>query len=96
MQNPTDKILFREEAVKILVRSLTSEESSEQILSASILSNLAGTYAWTGESYTAAWCLKKTGLNSPYHQNMIRNFNWLDPSLQVCFRKGLYVDKYMY
>ncbi|WJX23529.1 hypothetical protein P8452_12732 [Trifolium repens] len=80
--NPTDKSLFREEAVKILVRSLTSEESSEQILSASILSNLAGTYAWTGESYTAAWCLKKTGLNSPYHQNMIRNFNWLDLSLQ--------------
>ncbi|XP_050921255.1 putative E3 ubiquitin-protein ligase LIN-1 isoform X2 [Lathyrus oleraceus] len=80
--NPTDKSLFREEAVEILLRALTSEESSEQILSASILSNLAGTYTWTGESYTAAWFLRKTGLNSPYHQNMIRNFNWLDQSLQ--------------
>ncbi|CAI8584680.1 unnamed protein product [Vicia faba] len=80
--NPTDKSLFREEAVQILLKALTSEESSEQILSASILSNLAGTYAWTGESYTAAWFLRKTGLNSPYHQNMIRNFNWLDHSLQ--------------
>lgn len=80
--NPTDKSLFREEAVQILLRTLTSEESSEHILSASILSNLAGTYAWTGESYTAAWLLRKTGLTSPYHQNMIRNFNWLDQSLQ--------------
>lgn len=80
--NPTDKSLFREEAVQILLRTLTSEESSEHILSASILSNLAGTYAWTGESYTAAWLLRKTGLTSPYHQNIIRNFNWLDQSLQ--------------
>ncbi|CAJ2662194.1 unnamed protein product [Trifolium pratense] len=80
--NPIDKSLIREEAVQILVRALTSQESSEQILSASILSNLAGTYAWTGESYTAAWCLKKTGMNSPYHQNMTRNFNWLDQSLK--------------
>lgn len=80
--NPTDKSLFREEAVQILLRELTSEESSEHILSSSILSNLAGTYSWTGESYTAAWLLRKTGLTSPYHQNMIRNFNWLDQSLQ--------------
>lgn len=93
MQNPTDKSLFREEAVEILLRALTSEESSEQILSASILSNLAGTYTWTGESYTAAWFLRKTGLNSPYHQNMIRNFNWLDQSLQVSFQIGLYIKK---
>ncbi|MED6210278.1 hypothetical protein PIB30_062689 [Stylosanthes scabra] len=80
--NPCDKSLFREEAVKVLLRALVSQESSEQILSASILSNLAGTYAWTGEPYTAAWLLRKTGLNSPYHHNMIRNFNWLDQSLQ--------------
>ncbi|KAJ1407660.1 WD40/YVTN repeat-like-containing domain superfamily [Sesbania bispinosa] len=72
----------KEEAVEILLRAMTSEESSEQILSASILSNLAGTYAWTGEPYTAAWLLRKAGLTSPYHQNMIRNFNWLDQSLQ--------------
>ncbi|TKY72592.1 putative E3 ubiquitin-protein ligase LIN-1 [Spatholobus suberectus] len=80
--NSPDKGLFREEAVQILLRAMTSEESSEQILSASILSNLAGTYAWTGEPYTAAWLLRKTGLTSPYHQNMIRNFSWLDQSLQ--------------
>jgi len=94
MQNPTDKSLFREEAVQILLRTLISEESSEHILSASILSNLAGTYAWTGESYTAAWLLRKTGLTFPYHQNMIRNFDWLDQSLQVSFEEGLlYVNK---
>nr|KYP62445.1 Myosin heavy chain kinase B [Cajanus cajan] len=80
--NSPDKGMFREEAVQIILRAMTSEESSEQILSASILSNLAGTYAWTGESYTAAWLLRKTGLTSLYHQNMIRNFNWLDQSLQ--------------
>ncbi|KAL2997465.1 hypothetical protein AAZX31_09G043200 [Glycine max] len=81
--NFPDKGIFREEAVQILLRAMTSEESSEQILSTSILSNLAGTYAWTGEPYTAAWLLRKTGLTSPYHQNMIRNFNWLDQSLQM-------------
>lgn len=94
VQNPPDKSLFREEAVKILLRALASQESSEQILSASILSNLAGTYAWTGESYTAAWLLRKTGLTSPYHQNMIRNFNWLDQSLQVSFQKCIYESKF--
>ncbi|KAK7289927.1 hypothetical protein RIF29_03967 [Crotalaria pallida] len=80
--NPPHKSLFREEAVQILLRALTSEESSEQISSASILSNLGGTYSWTGEPYTAAWLLRKTGLTSPYHQNLIRNFNWLDQCLQ--------------
>ncbi|KAE9598671.1 putative transcription factor WD40-like family [Lupinus albus] len=80
--NSPHKSLFREEAVQILLIALASEESSEQILSASILSNLAGTYAWSGEPYTAAWLLRKTGLTSPYHQNIIRNFNWLDQSLQ--------------
>jgi len=91
MQNSPDKGVFREEAVQILLRAMTSEESSEQILSASILSNLAGTYAWTGEPYTTAWLLRKTGLTSPYHQNMIRNFNWLDPTLQVSFLNALCV-----
>ncbi|ESW10915.1 hypothetical protein PHAVU_009G249000 [Phaseolus vulgaris] len=80
--NSPDKAVFREEAVQILLRAMTSEESSEQILSASILSNLAGTFSWTGEPYTTAWLLRKTGLTSPYHQNMIKNFNWLDQSLQ--------------
>ncbi|XP_054806841.1 putative E3 ubiquitin-protein ligase LIN-1 isoform X2 [Prosopis cineraria] len=80
--NSTSKSEFREEVVQVLLRGLASEESSEQLLSASIISNLAGTYAWNGEPYTAAWLLKKTGLTSPYPQNMIRNFNWLDQSLQ--------------
>ncbi|KAK7329451.1 hypothetical protein VNO77_23620 [Canavalia gladiata] len=80
--NSPDKSMFREEAVQILLRAMTSQESSEQILSASILSNLAGTYAWTGEPYAVAWLLRKAGLTSPYHRNMIRNFNWLDQSLQ--------------
>ncbi|XP_057430358.1 putative E3 ubiquitin-protein ligase LIN-1 isoform X2 [Lotus japonicus] len=80
--NSSDKSLFREEAVQILVSAMTSVESSEQTLSASILSNLAGTYAWTGEPYTVAWLLRKAGLTSSYHQNMIRNFNWLDQNLQ--------------
>ncbi|KAK7303780.1 hypothetical protein RJT34_14696 [Clitoria ternatea] len=80
--NSPNKSLFREEAVHILLRAMTSQESSEQILSASILSNLGGTYAWTGEPYTAAWLVRKTSLTSPYHQNMIRDFNWLDQSLQ--------------
>ncbi|CAL0301615.1 unnamed protein product [Lupinus luteus] len=88
------KSLFREEAVQILLRALGSEESSEQILSAYILSNLSGTYDWTGEPYKAAWLLRKTGLTSPCHQNMIRNFNWLDKSLQVSFGKGLRVIKF--
>ncbi|XP_028751660.1 putative E3 ubiquitin-protein ligase LIN-1 isoform X2 [Neltuma alba] len=80
--NSTSKSEFGEEVVQVLLRGLASQESSEQILSASILSNLAGTYGWNGESYTAAWLLKKTGLTSPYPQNMIRNFNRLDQSLQ--------------
>ncbi|KAI4317580.1 hypothetical protein L6164_025441 [Bauhinia variegata] len=80
--NSPVKSAFREEAVQVLLRALASPESSEQLLSASIISNLAGTYAWTGEPYTAAWLLRKTGLTSQYHQNMIRNFNWLDQSLQ--------------
>ncbi|KAF7837811.1 putative E3 ubiquitin-protein ligase LIN-1 [Senna tora] len=80
--NSHGKSVLSEEAVQVLLRGLASQESSEQILSASILSNLAGTYAWTGESYTSAWLLKKTGLTSPYRQNMIRNFNWLDQCLQ--------------
>ncbi|KAF3960361.1 hypothetical protein CMV_014916 [Castanea mollissima] len=34
------------------------------------------------EPYTLAWLVKKASLTSPYHRNMIRNFNWMDKSLQ--------------
>ena len=89
MQNPQGQSAFRDEAVQVLLRSLASQGASEQMLSALILSNLSGTYAWTGEPHTAAWLLRKTGLTSIYHQNMIRNFNWSEPSLQVSFQKTL-------
>lgn len=70
--------------MEVLLESLASEGSpSTKALSAFILSNLGGTYAWTGEPYTVAWLLKKTGLTSSRHRNMIRNFDWSDPSLQV-------------
>lgn len=79
--------MFREEAMEVLLESMVCEENSAtQILSAFILSNLGGTYSWTGEPYTVAWLVKKAGLTSLYHRNMIRNFDWLDQSLQV--RKG--------
>ncbi|KAJ6824232.1 putative E3 ubiquitin-protein ligase LIN-1 isoform X1 [Iris pallida] len=77
------KNVFREEALKVLLEAVASENNSNtQALSAFILSNLGGTYAWTGESYTAAWLLKKAGLTSPYHKNMVRNVDWFDPCLQ--------------
>lgn len=38
--------------MEVFPGSIISEESSKtQILSANILSNLGGNYAWTGESY---------------------------------------------
>ncbi|KAL6989960.1 hypothetical protein U1Q18_015712 [Sarracenia purpurea var. burkii] len=73
----------RGEAVEAILESLTCEQnSSMQQLSAFLLSNLGGTYSWTGEPYTVAWLLKKTGLTTQHHRNMIRDFNWLDDSLQ--------------
>lgn len=59
-----------------------------QSLSASILSNLGGTFSWTGEPYTVAWLLRKVGLSSD-HQNMIKSFNWFDQSLQVNLKDSL-------
>ncbi|OMO53646.1 hypothetical protein CCACVL1_28482 [Corchorus capsularis] len=83
LENSSGKSMFREEAMLVLLQSIASEESSNlQILSASIVSNLGGTYAWTGESYTVAWLVKKAGLTSLHHRNMIRNFDWLDQCLQ--------------
>lgn len=82
--------------MQVLLKYLTSEESSDmQLLSAFILSNLGGTYAWTGEPYTVAWLVKKAGLTSLYHWNMIRNFNWSDKSLQVSCQ-GKPIDFYRY
>ncbi|XP_017975654.1 PREDICTED: putative E3 ubiquitin-protein ligase LIN-1 isoform X1 [Theobroma cacao] len=83
LENSSSKSVFRKEAMQVLLQSIASEESSNsQLLSAFILSNIGGTYAWTGESYTVAWLVKKAGLTSMYHRNMIRNFDWLDQSLQ--------------
>ncbi|KAK9287667.1 hypothetical protein L1049_016105 [Liquidambar formosana] len=83
LEDSSTKSIYREEALKVLLESVASEEcSATQLLSAFILSNLGGTYAWTGESYTVAWLVKKAGLTSLYHRNVIRNFDWLDQSLQ--------------
>ena len=78
--------------MEALLDLLTCEESSStQQLSAFLLSNLGGTYAWTGEPYTVAWLLKKTGLTTQNHRNMIRSFDWMDQSLQVsCGKKSLW------
>uniref|UniRef100_A0A2P2NXX6 Uncharacterized protein n=1 Tax=Rhizophora mucronata TaxID=61149 RepID=A0A2P2NXX6_RHIMU len=83
LENPSGTSVFREESMKIILKSLASEEgSSTQQLSAFILANIGGTYAWTGEPYTVAWLVKKAGLSSLHHCNMIKNFDWLDDSLQ--------------
>lgn len=74
---------FKEEAMEVILKAVGSEEnSSAQALAASILSNLGGTHAWTGEPYTAAWLVRKAGLTSVNQRNMIRSVDWLDPCLQ--------------
>lgn len=84
--------LLKEEAVQVLLRSVACEEtSSMQLLSASILSTIGGTFSWTGEPYTVAWLLKKVGLSSD-HQNMIKSFDWLDQSLQVSIKNSIMFD----
>ena len=48
------------------------------------------------EPYTLAWLVKKAGLTSPYHRNMIRKSNWLDKSLHVRYKEnsiGFYGNK---
>ncbi|KAJ4775867.1 Transducin/WD40 repeat-like superfamily protein [Rhynchospora pubera] len=77
------KTMFREEAMAVLLDSVSSEENcGTQALAAHIISNLSGTHSWGGESYTAALLLKKAGLVSTSHRNMIRNVDWLEPCLQ--------------
>ncbi|CAN8269578.1 unnamed protein product [Cochlearia groenlandica] len=74
---------FRNEATRALLEGATcSEGSNMQLLSTFILSNIGGTYSWKGEPYTSAWLMKRGGLTSMLHMNMIRNINWSDESLQ--------------
>ncbi|RZC94122.1 hypothetical protein C5167_016817 [Papaver somniferum] len=83
MEDSSDKSIFREAAMEVVLGSITSEESSNtRILSANILSNLGGTYAWTGEPYTVAQLVTKAGLKSFHHKNMIRNFDWSEQILE--------------
>ncbi|KAF2310953.1 hypothetical protein GH714_018742 [Hevea brasiliensis] len=71
------KSMFMEEAMQIILKSVASEENSTlQQISTFILANIGGTYSWTGEPYTVALLVKKAGVTSLYHRNMIRNFNW--------------------
>lgn len=85
-EDASAKCIHREQAVDALLEPLTCEENTvTQSLSAFILSNLGGTFSWTGESYTAAWLVKKSGLTSLDHKNMIRNCDFRDQSLQAGF-----------
>lgn len=75
---------YCKEAMEIILEALVCDESpATQKNSAFILSNLGGTYAWTGEPYTVAWLVKKAGLISLHHKNIIRNIDWSDQSIQV-------------
>ncbi|KAM7258732.1 hypothetical protein ACFE04_014473 [Oxalis oulophora] len=83
LENTNGESMYREEAMQVLFKAVASEENSTmQLLSTFILSNIGGTYSWTGESYTTAWLVKKAGLISRHHLNIIRNLEWMDQSLQ--------------
>lgn len=83
MEKSDGRSVFQDEAMEVLLDSLSSQENGRvQALSASFLSNLGGTYSWSGESYTTAWLAKKAGLTSTSHRNTIRNIDWLDSCLQ--------------
>ncbi|KAI5349502.1 PREDICTED: putative E3 ubiquitin-ligase [Prunus dulcis] len=83
LDNTTCKSVFRDEAMQVILKSVASEEGSDtQLLSAFIVSNLGGTYSWTGEPYTIAWLVKKACLTSSYQRNMIKNIYWLDDCLE--------------
>lgn len=78
--------VFAEAAIGPLLDSVvTGENPSMGSLSSFILSNIGGTFAWTGESYTAAWLVNKAGLKDSFHRNMVRDIDWLDPSLEVLY-----------
>ncbi|KAI9194693.1 hypothetical protein LWI28_008253 [Acer negundo] len=77
------KSVFREKPMQVLLKSVASEENSSlQLLSSFILANIGGTFSSTGEPYTVAWLVKKAGLISLCHRNLIKDFDWLDQSLQ--------------
>ncbi|KAH0933934.1 hypothetical protein HID58_011051 [Brassica napus] len=83
LESPPESKRFRNEATRALLEAVTDSECSNmQILSTLILSNIGGTYSWKGEPYTAAWLMKRGGLSSMSHMNMIRNINWSDECLQ--------------
>ncbi|XP_066368349.1 putative E3 ubiquitin-protein ligase LIN-1 isoform X3 [Miscanthus floridulus] len=83
MERSDGRSVFQDEAMEVLLDSLSSQENSRvQALSACFLSNLGGTYSWSGDSYTAAWLTKKAGLTSTSQRNTIRNIDWLDSCLQ--------------
>jgi hypothetical protein len=85
--------VFKDEALEILLDSLSSQDNNRlQALAASFLSNLGGTYSWSGESYTAAWLAKKAGLTSTSHRNTIRNIDWLDSCLQVSYKTFFHLE----
>ncbi|KAL8158011.1 hypothetical protein AgCh_002645 [Apium graveolens] len=74
---------YCKEAMEIILEALVCDDSpATQKDSAFILSNLGGTYAWTGEPYTVAWLVKKAGLISLHHKNIIRNIDWSDQCIQ--------------
>ncbi|KAJ4834082.1 hypothetical protein Tsubulata_016280 [Turnera subulata] len=82
-ENSGGKSGFTEEAMNIILHSIISEEGSTiQQLSTFMLANIGGTYSWTGEPYTMAWLIKKAGLTSSYHRNMVKNIDWMDQCLQ--------------
>ncbi|VVA96755.1 unnamed protein product [Arabis nemorensis] len=83
LDSPPESKKFRNEATRALLDAVTYiEDSHIQFLSTFILSNIGGTYSWTGEPYTSAWLMKRGGLTSMSHMNMIRNINWSDECLQ--------------
>ncbi|XP_019158992.1 PREDICTED: putative E3 ubiquitin-protein ligase LIN-1 isoform X2 [Ipomoea nil] len=83
LEEISNKLINSEKAIEAFLESLMHEENSAaQKLSAFILSNLGGTYSWMGEPYTIPWLVKKAGLTSMYHRNMIKKFDFSDESLQ--------------
>ncbi|XP_065863671.1 putative E3 ubiquitin-protein ligase LIN-1 [Euphorbia lathyris] len=83
LEHSSDKSVFMEEAIQIILKFIASEENSSlQKLSTFLLANIGGTYTWTGEPYTVALLVKKAGLTSLHHRNLIRDFDWSDQSLQ--------------
>lgn len=89
-EHSSGRNMFMEEAMQIILKSVESEENSTlQQLSTFILANVGGTYTWAGEPYTVALLVKKAGVTSLHHRNMMKNFDWSDQSLQVSCKKQM-------